>query len=177
MSQFDSNFAHEAMSRCLRPGESLLAFTQASDVGGMRTGMWEGAGTTWIGLTSARMLSIPSANGEVFSTPWSEVATFVVKSGLLSGSRLARSITVFPDYVSEFKIDKPFAKLAQQIWREPKTELPLETTTVTEHLYERLNQQFWFCDACGQPCGTPDYSETPDDSCHGCERTIVGLSA
>ena len=175
MGQFNASYSREAMGRCLRSGETLLAFTEASDVGGLRTGMWADAGTTWIGLTSARILEVHSANGEVQSTPWSEVASFDAKASAFSGGRVAYANTTWPDQISEFKVDKAFAKQAKDIWNGPKTALLPESTTASERYYERLGQQYWFCDACGQPCGTPQYSETPREYCDGCRRTISGL--
>jgi len=177
MGQFNAAYARDAMTACLRSGEVIEAFTEASDVGGLRTGMWADAGTTWIGLTSARMLEVPSANGEVNSTPWSKVAVFEPKAGALTGGRLAVANSTWPDQISEFKVDKGFAKKAKLIWGGPKSALPSEVTTAREGHYQRLNQTYWFCEACGQPCGAPRYSEAPYTTCMGCLRDIKFPSA
>jgi hypothetical protein len=136
MSQFNASYAQQAMTKCLRQGESLLAFAEAQDVGGMpKSGMWADAGTTWIGLTSSRLMEVPSANGEVISTKWTDVSRLEAKSGLMGG-RFGFANSTWPDDLTEFKVDKGFAKQAQAIWQGEKTALAAGSTTASLRGYE-----------------------------------------
>ncbi len=175
MVQFTAEYARESISQCLRGGEALQGFTEAQDVNDLpQTGMWAGAGITWIGLNSSRIMEVHSANGQVFSTPWTDIENFGGKGGLFGG-RLTYTLTDIPDSPTTYKVDKAFVKLALTVWREPKTVLAAESTTVHVALYERLDRMTWFCDSCGQPCGSPDFSATPNPVCNGCLRSVSGV--
>ena len=174
MGLFNAFYARQAMTRCLRPGEALTAFVEASDDNDLpKTGVWADAGTTWLGITKARILEVHSANGEVISTPWSEVASVETKSGFLGG-QVSIANTTWPNDASAYKVNKSFAKQMGQSWAGTKEVLPVETITVSIATHPRLGGDYWFCDACGQPCGNPQYQEAPRERCDGCCRNVVG---
>jgi len=120
MVQFTAEYARESISQCLREGEALEGFTEAQDVNDLpKTGMWAGAGITWIGLNSSRIMEVHSANGEVFSTPWTDIGNFGGKGGLFGG-RLTYTLRGISDSPTTYKVDKAFAKLALTVWGEAK---------------------------------------------------------
>jgi hypothetical protein len=68
----------------------MTAFTEGVDDNGIPpVGFWADAGTTWSGVTSARILEVHSANGVVMSTPWAEIADVHVKAGFGRGGQIA----------------------------------------------------------------------------------------
>ncbi|MEI8083325.1 MAG: hypothetical protein WCI74_15920, partial [Actinomycetes bacterium] len=106
-----------------------------------------------------------------------EVASIQVKAGFVGGSHVAIANQTWPDSPAAFKVDRAFAKAMQQAWTGPKSTLPAESTTVSRAVHQRLGMDYWFCDACGQPCGSPNYSETPREKCDGCCRNVTGIRA
>jgi hypothetical protein len=176
MSEFGAAYARQSMTGCLRPGESMTAFTEgADDDGAQQAGFWADAGTTWFGVTSARILEVHSANGEVMSTPWAEVADVHVKAGFVGCGHISITHMASRTMAGVYKVDKAFAKQMRQAWTGPKSALAAESTTVSLAWHQRLNTNYWFCDSCGQPCGTPKNSQTPRAKCAGCCRSITGI--
>ncbi|MER5912303.1 hypothetical protein ABT124_17865 [Streptomyces sp. NPDC001982] len=180
--------AREIIDRTLYSGETVLAFSAATDVGTPAVTFVDSSPNFWIAVTQSRFITVGEASGQATSHLLPEIKVLEVHRKLLGGSLLHFDPAgLGPDLgLMTLKVhDKATAKALPALLsdRAHAPVLPKETTSYTSvtvkspaYLVPFVGEESedLLCTTCGGICGVSMKGEaTVYPECSACNRSVI----
>ncbi|MGW9029330.1 hypothetical protein ACWGQ5_35440 [Streptomyces sp. NPDC055722] len=180
--------AREIIDRTLYAGETVLAFSAATDVSTPVVTFVDSSPNFWIAVTQSRFITVGEASGKATSHRLPDIKVLEVHRKLLGGSLLHFDPAgLGPDLgLSTLKVhDKATAKALPALLadRAHAPALPKETTSYTSltvksppYLVPLIGEESedLLCTTCGGVCGVSIKGEaTVYPECSACNRSVI----
>ncbi|MFI1703061.1 hypothetical protein [Streptomyces griseoruber] len=180
--------AREIVDRTLYAGETVLAFSAATDTDTQGLTFADSSPNFWIAVTQSRFITVGEASGKATSSLLLEIKVAEVKRKLFGGSLLHFDPSGLGPGLGLMTLkvhDKDAAKALPALLasRAQAPALPKETTSYTSvtvksppHLVPFLGEESeeFLCTTCGGNCGgTTKREATVYPECSACMRSVI----